>query len=90
MFNCEERSDENKKEAFVIEVSLKSSHNIYIENAALKKQVEKEKGCPGKICESCEENPSKLYETPEAKWFCKDCDQHICNLCKMHMKNWKL
>ena len=37
---------------------------------------------PEKICESCEENPSKLYQSAAAKWFCQDCKQYICNLCK--------
>ena len=37
---------------------------------------------PEKVCESCEENPSKLYKFPAAKWFCQDCEQYICNLCK--------
>ena len=45
--------------------TLKALIKRLVENDALKKQVEKEKGCPGKICESCEENPSKLYETPD-------------------------
>lgn len=52
------------------------------ESDALKKQVENETRCPQKSCESCEENPSTLYEPPHAKWFCKDCDQHICDMCK--------
>ena len=30
---------------------------------------------------SCEENPSKLYKSPTAKWFCLDCDHYICDLC---------
>ena len=34
------------------------------------------------LCERCEENPEKLYDTPHAKWFCQDCSQHICTICK--------
>ena len=34
------------------------------------------------LCESCEENLEKIYESPHAKWFCQDCSQHICTICK--------
>ena len=52
------------------------------ENDALKECIVKNSGTPDKLCESCEENPNKLHETAVAKWFCKECNQHICTLCK--------
>ena len=33
-------------------------------------------------CESCKQNPQKLYSIPPSKWYCHDCSEHICNLCK--------
>ena len=38
------------------------------------------------LCESCKENLEKLHETPHAKWFCQDCSQHICTICKEKIK----
>ena len=35
-----------------------------------------------KPCESCEENPQKLYNSSISKWFCVDCNEHICHICK--------
>ena len=54
------------------------------ENDVMQKEVEKASAGIDKDikCESCEENPSKLYSIPSAKWFCYDCKEHICNLCK--------
>jgi hypothetical protein len=52
------------------------------ENDSLKDDLKKNPGTPDKLCESCEENANKLYETPVAKWFCQECDQYICTLCK--------
>ena len=51
-------------------------------NKALKDDTKKNTGTPDKFCESCEENTNKLYETPVAKWFCRECDQYICTVCK--------
>ena len=54
------------------------------ENDVMKKEVEKASdGIAKNIkCESCEENPTKLYSITSAKWYCYDCKEHICNLCK--------
>ena len=35
-----------------------------------------------KLCESCEENPIKLHKSCISKWYCSDCEQYICNICK--------
>ena len=35
-----------------------------------------------KPCESCEENPQKLYNSSISKWFCVDCNEYICQICK--------
>ena len=54
------------------------------ENDLIKAEIEKASGGISQEvqCESCAENPSKLYSIPPAKWFCYDCKEHICNLCK--------
>ena len=44
------------------------------ENDTLNDDLKKNPGTPYKLCESCEENTNKLYETPIAKWFCQECD----------------
>ena len=52
------------------------------ENDTLKEKINNERRCPEIKCESCEENPIRLYEVPTAKWSCMECDQFICDLCK--------
>ena len=54
------------------------------ENDSVKEQVERASTeiSPNIECESCKENPQKLYSIPPAKWYCHDCLEHICNLCK--------
>ena len=62
------------------------------ENDTLKEKINNERRCPEIKCESCEENPIRLYEVPTAKWSCMECDQFICDLCKSaheKMKNYK-
>ena len=62
--------------------NVKTIINRLKENDALKEEVKRNNPNDDKLCESCEDNPGKLYESPSAKWFCRDCKQHICNLCK--------
>ena len=54
------------------------------ENDQMKEQVAKsrDKSSPEYQCESCDNNPNKLFSIPVAKWYCNDCEEHICNLCK--------
>ena len=50
-------------------------------------EADQDKLTPAQMCESCQDNPEKLHATPIAKWYCQDCDQKICNLCKdAHLK----
>ena len=62
--------------------ALKDLRKRLEENDALKEKVNKERRCPEKKCESCEENPGRLYEVPIARWSCMECEQYICDLCK--------
>ena len=62
--------------------NVKTIINRLKENDELKDEVRRTNPNDDKLRESCEENPGKLYESPSAKWFCRDCKQHICNLCK--------
>ena len=57
------------------------------ENDDLKEEVKKNQPNVDKLCESCEENPGKLYESPASKWFCKDCNQYIAIFARMPMRN---
>jgi hypothetical protein len=52
------------------------------ENVVLNDDIDKNTSTPEKLCESCEENPYKLHKTTAAKWFCQECKEHICTLCK--------
>ena len=54
------------------------------ENDQMKEQVAKsrDKSSPDYQCESCDNDPNKLYSIPVAKLYCNDCEEHICNLCK--------
>ena len=63
--------------------------NRLLENDAVNKQIEADQNklTPAQICESCDDNVDKLHATPIAKWYCRECDQKICNLCKdAHLK----
>ena len=40
-----------------------------------------------KICESCEENPSKLYKSPAAKWFVRIVSNIFETCVKMLMRS---
>ena len=55
-----------------------------LENDSVNKQIEADQNrlTPVQMCESCDNNPDKIHATPIAKWYCQDCDQKICNLCK--------
>ena len=43
-----------------------------------------------KLCESCEENPIKLHKSCISKWYCSDCEQYICNICKSAHEKLKI
>ena len=57
--------------------------NRLLENDAVNKQIEadQDKLTPAQMCESCDDNFTKIYATPIAKWYCKECDQGIENCC---------
>ena len=67
------------------------------ENDVMKKEVEKASDGIAKNfkCESCEENPTKLYSIPSAKWYCY-CQGKVlpivCNSCRVygHRRNLPL
>ena len=60
------------------------------ENDVSKEHIDYEVRCPEKYCESCEDNPSRLYKPPPVKCFCQEYDQHICEMCKSAqiMREW--
>ena len=82
------RKDELRKQC--VERNLPASGSVKVlmkrlrENDLIKDQVEKASTgiSPEVPCESCKENPTKLYSIPPSKWYCHDCAEHICNLCK--------
>ena len=83
-FNKEElkkvRLDRNLPKAGTVKALIKRLQ----ENDAMEKDMEKASDGIAKDinCESCEENHTKLYSIPSTKWYCYDCKEHICNLCK--------
>ena len=89
------RKDELRKQC--VERNLPASGSVKVlmkrlrENDLIKDQVEKASTgiSPEVPCESCKENPTKLYSIPPSKWYCHDCAEHICNLCKEAHEAWK-